>query len=189
MYGKLENNALKYAPHYLILNNKTILNPQENDYINAGYKEVVYGDMPLVEADEGLDTSYVEQGNKIQVVYEAVSKFTTAQQREEEFYNNFISTSWGNFRKQPKGYQSAVEAVNCVFNMVNILGSFTSDLAPLLIFYQTPDFNDETQCSEDWLSTQQITPNATTKEEFLSWYSEFQIKWAQTQYTTMQISV
>ena len=69
MYAKLENNALKYAPHYLILNNKMILNPQENDYINAGYKEVVYGDMPLCESGKIIVENYCEDENKKTVNY------------------------------------------------------------------------------------------------------------------------
>ena len=42
MYGKLEDNTLKYAPHYVIYNNKIILNPQSEDYLIAGYKEIEF---------------------------------------------------------------------------------------------------------------------------------------------------
>ena len=189
MYAKLENNKLISAPYYLILNNKTILNPQKDDYLCAGYKEVQYSIKP--EPEEGCEiiTSYSEYDDKIVVNYQLQNILQTAEQRQEEFYNNFIPTSWRNFTKQTQGYQSAVEAVNCVFNMVNILGSFTSDLAPLLIFYQTPDFNDETQCSEEWLVENQYIHQPCIKEEFLLWYKEFQIVWAQTEHTSTTISV
>ncbi len=69
MYAKLENNTLKYAPHYLILNNKTILNPQGNDYINAGYKEVVYSLKPDIKEGYEIIQIYSRDEDKIYVTY------------------------------------------------------------------------------------------------------------------------
>lgn len=69
MYGKLENNILKYAPHYIIHNNKMILNPQGEDYLTAGYKEIEFGIMPLVEGNKNIIETYSENESKIIVSY------------------------------------------------------------------------------------------------------------------------
>lgn len=110
-----------------------------------------------------------------------------AQERQKEFNNNFIITSWGAFRKTPQGYSSAVEAVNTIFNMVNIAQGLTESLAPLLIFYEVPDFTDPKQCTEDWLVANQKTHEPCDLATFMQWYLEFQTIWAQTQYTSQQV--
>lgn len=110
------------------------------------------------------------------------------EKRQQDFYNNFIVTSWGAFRKNPKGYSSAVEAVNTIFNMVNVAQSFTEQLASLLIFYETPDFTDAEQCTEEWLVAHQKTHEACDLATFMQWYLEFQTVWAQTQYTDAPIA-
>lgn len=76
MYAKLENNILKYAPHYLILNGKTILNPQDGDYKNAGYKELVYTKRPDITGNKRIVETYSEGADKITVNY-AVEDFIT----------------------------------------------------------------------------------------------------------------
>lgn len=85
MYAKLENNKLISAPYYLILNNKTILNPQKDDYLYAGYKEVQYSTKP--EPEEGCEiiTSYSEYDDKIVVNYSLkdLSLYNEAQTTEE----------------------------------------------------------------------------------------------------------
>lgn len=108
--------------------------------------------------------------------------------RTKEFYNNFVVTSWGAFRKTPKGYSSAVEAVNTIFNMVNVAQSLTNELAQLLIFYEVPDFAQAEQCTEDWLIAHQKTHEACDLQTFMTWYLEFQTVWAQTQYTDIPIT-
>lgn len=110
------------------------------------------------------------------------------EKRKQNFYNNFIITSWGAFRKNPRGYSSAVEAVNTIFNMVNVAQSFTEQLANLLIFYEVPDFSDSQQCTQDWLIAHQKTHEACDLATFMKWYLEFQTVWAQTQYTDKLIS-
>ena len=110
-----------------------------------------------------------------------------AEARQKEFYNNFVVTSWGAFRKNPKGYSSAVEAVNTIFNMVNVAQAFTEQLAPLLIFYEVPDFTKEEQCTEEWLVAHQKTHEACDLATFMQWYLEFQTVWASTQYTDIPV--
>lgn len=109
------------------------------------------------------------------------------QERQKQFADNFIITSWGAFRKTPQGYSSAVEAVNTIFNMVNIAQGLTESLAPLLIFYEVPDFTDPEQCTEDWLIANQKTHEPCDLATFMQWYLEFQTIWAQTQYTSQQV--
>ena len=47
----------------------------------------------------------------------------TEEQNKAEFESKFFEIeSVGYYRKQPKGYQSAVESINTAFNMVTILG-------------------------------------------------------------------
>ena len=110
-----------------------------------------------------------------------------AQERQKEFNNNFIITSWGAFRKRPQGYSSAVEAVNTIFNMVNIAQGLNESLAPLLIFYEVPDFTAPEQCTEEWLVANQKTHEPCDLATFMQWYLEFQTIWAQTQYTSQQV--
>lgn len=69
MYGKLEDNTLKYAPHYVIYNNKIILNPQSEDYLIAGYKEIEFSAIPLAEEGKNIIETYSENENKIIVNY------------------------------------------------------------------------------------------------------------------------
>ena len=110
-----------------------------------------------------------------------------AEKQKQKFYDNFVVTTWGAFRKTPKGYSSAVEAVNTVFNMVNVAQAFTEELAKLLIFYEVPDFADSEQCTEEWLISNQKNHEACDLHTFMSWYLEFQTVWAQTQYTDIPI--
>ena len=106
---------------------------------------------------------------------------------KEDFNNNFVITSWGAFRKTPKGYSSAVEAVNTIFNMVNVQQAFTEQLAPLLIFYEVPDFTKEEECTEEWLVANQKTHEPCDLATFMQWYLEFQTVWASTQYTDIPV--
>lgn len=110
-----------------------------------------------------------------------------AEKRKEEFNNNFLITSWGAFRKTPKGYSSAVEAVNTIFNMVNLQQAFTEQLTPLLIFYEVPDFTKADECTEEWLVAHQKTHEACDLATFMQWYLEFQTVWASTQYTDIPV--
>ena len=73
MYGKLENNELIYASRVAITNGDMIItNPQEEDYINAGYKEVV--DNAPFDAEIEYTPVYTETEDKIIINYEAVNE-------------------------------------------------------------------------------------------------------------------
>lgn len=49
-YGKLIDNTLSYAPNVLSANDKVIISPFENDYIQAGYLPIIIDvDLPYKE--------------------------------------------------------------------------------------------------------------------------------------------
>ena len=60
--------------------------------------------------------------------------------RESEFKKSFFKVEgFGWYRKQPKGYQSAVESMNVLFNIANVTQGIQ---AGLIIFYEEPDFKN-----------------------------------------------
>lgn len=166
----------------------------ENNKINgAGQARILNEEVTNFEVTEEVYNAYVTEPDKYiwdgsDVVENPNYEQEQAQARTIEFYNNFVVTSWGAFRKTPKGYSSAVEAVNTIFNMVNVAQSLTEDLATLLIFYEVPDFTQAEQCTEEWLVAHQKTHEACDLQTFMQWYLEFQTVWAQTQYTNIPIT-
>jgi len=104
------------------------------------------------------------------------------QECRDQIKAEFIKTSLGLYRKQPKGYSNAVESVNVIFNMVNAMGSLTEQIASLVIFYPEPDFSDPKQCTEEWLIANSYNPEPMKLAEFMKFYIEFQTIWAAEQY-------
>lgn len=105
-----------------------------------------------------------------------------AEKRKELFYSQFIATSLGNYRLQPKGYANAQQAMDVTNTMATALGGLTEQLTNLVIFYPTPDFTDAEQCTEEWLVTNQIKPDVMTLEEWQKFYLEFCQLYAMQQY-------
>ena len=102
--------------------------------------------------------------------------------RQEEFYNKFLATSKGNYRLQPKGYSNAQQSVDTINGMVNALGGLTQQIAQMVIFYPTPDFTKEEECTEEWLIAHQYNAEPMTKEEWTDFYIEFSSLYAMNQY-------
>lgn len=95
--------------------------------------------------------------------------------READFKSKFFEIQgYGWYRKQPKGYQSAVESMNVLFNIANVTDGID---AGLIIFYQEPDFTKEEECTEEWLIEHQIIQPAMTKQAFMSLYVAFMTAW------------
>lgn len=69
---KLENDTLKkFKGGFVVLNNRIYTNPTEDTVRKAGYKDVVYGDMPEYdEATQYLQEVYTEDDTTIYVSYE-----------------------------------------------------------------------------------------------------------------------
>ena len=69
---KLENDMLiKYHGGFVVLNNRIYTNPTEETIRKAGYKNVVYSDMPEYDIEtQYLVEAYTEDDTTIQVGYE-----------------------------------------------------------------------------------------------------------------------
>ena len=104
------------------------------------------------------------------------------EKRREDFYNNFLSTSLGNYRLKPKGYANAQQSIDTINNIVMAFGGLTEQVAQMVIFYQTPDFTKPEECTEDWLVAHQYNPEPMTREQWLQYYVEFTQKYAAAQY-------
>lgn len=86
----------------------------------------------------------------------------------------FEISNVGWFRKTPKGYGSAIEALNTAFNVV-----LSTSILPkgVLTFYKQPDFSKEEQCSESWLLENSFKNDEMTTIEFNAFYSSFVTAW------------
>lgn len=106
MYAKLIDNTLVFARHYIEINNKTILNPQEKDYIDAGYKIVEYEQMPTISENQEIVTTYIEDDEKIKVVYSIKEKSMSFEEykdfkiseNEQKRNVEYINTSLGKLK-------------------------------------------------------------------------------------------
>lgn len=95
--------------------------------------------------------------------------------REANFKTQFFEVkNYGWYRRIPKGYGSAVESMNVLFNIASVSQGIQ---AGLIIFYETPDFSDPEQCTEEWLVQHQIVMPAMTLQEFMQLYIAFMTAW------------
>ena len=98
-----------------------------------------------------------------------------AAKREKDFKEQFFEIEgYGWFRKIPKGYSSAVEAMSAAFNMVSIVGYLPANT---LTFYTEPDFTDEIQCTEEWLVENTYKNDELTTTAFGQLYAKFLEGW------------
>lgn len=102
--------------------------------------------------------------------------------RKAEFEQQFITTSKGNYRLIPRGYANAQQSIDTVNNIVNAMGELTETIANMVIFYDTPDFSKEEECTEEWLIQHQHHPLPMTIEEWTQFYIEFTTLYADKQY-------
>jgi len=152
-----------------------------------GNKIKFYTEQPLnpsiynVDKWEETNEEYVLDGDEY-VLNDAEYKKKQAKIRQEEFYNKFLATSKGNYRLQPKGYANAQQSVDTINGMVNALNGLTQQIAQMVIFYPTPDFTKEEECTEEWLIAHQYNAEPMTKEEWTDFYIEFSSLYAMNQY-------
>ena len=113
-----------------------------------------------------------------ELVFEEDVQNELAEKRKQTFLQDFFKIQYNEqdlyFRKQPKGYSSAVESINTAFNIVNTIGTLP---AGSLVFYQQPDFADETQCTEEWLVEHQVKSEQMSATEFGTFYAGFITAW------------
>lgn len=97
--------------------------------------------------------------------------------REANFKAQFFEIqNYGFYRKQPKGYTSALESLTVAYNLVTS-GVIQELPAGTFIFYQEPDYTKPEECTEEWLINHQILSEAMTAQQFLPFYAQFVIAW------------
>lgn len=145
----------------------------------------------LLQALQFMVYDTIEETDKDYVLYNGeyvplnetyLQKIT--KERQEQFYTQFIQTSLGNYRLQPKGYANAQQAMDVTNTMATALGGLTEQLVPLVIFYETPDFSKAEECTEEWLVAHQKNPSVMTLEQWQKFYFEFCQLYAMQQYKT-----
>lgn len=98
-----------------------------------------------------------------------------ANERKTQFLNQFFKIDgYGYYRKQPKGYGSAVESLNTAFNIVSIKQKLPTNT---LTFYLEPDFTNPEQCTEDWLVANAIKNEEMSAADFGVFYAQFMTDW------------
>ena len=106
-----------------------------------------------------------------------------AQKRQQEFLKDFFKVplssqftekEYAYYRKIPKGYSSAIESIMAAERVCSKMQGLPANN---LIFYEEPDFYDETQCTEEWLYSHQITLPALTVEQFDNIFITFIQSW------------
>lgn len=136
-----------------------------------------------IEVTEELYNNFSNEPNKYkyngkEIVLNENYENELAEQRKQTFLKDFFKIQYNEqdlyFRKQPKGYSSAVESINTAFNIVNTIGTLP---AGSLVFYQQPDFTNETQCTEEWLVEHQVKSEQMSATEFGTFYAGFITAW------------
>ena len=136
------------------------------EYLNPSFYQL--------DKQEYTDKEYVLDGEEYVLKDEAWEE-KQAQARKEEFLKQFFKIDgYGYFRKQPKGYGSAVESLNTAFNIVTVLGNLPANT---LTFYAEPDFTVAEQCTEEWLVENAIKNEVMTPSEFGTFYAQFMMAW------------
>lgn len=163
------------------------LNVENNKIVNCGNFDITSDTTKSYEVTEEVYYNYIKHEDRYliendEVVEdpEFITRLTAA--NRQNFENKFLATSKGNYRLQPKGYANAQQSVDTINNMVNALNGLPENVANMILFYPTPDFSKEEQCTEEWLVAHQYTAQPMTKEEWTTYYIEFSTLYAQNQY-------
>ena len=154
------------------------------------YATIINNETGLVDIAEGTNTKYYKSigMEQLDVKQSDIDGYwylaekcpmktdeEQAQQREKEFKSQFFEiVNVGFYRRQPKGYSSALESVNTAFNAVTIMGNLP---AGTLTFYKEPDYSDPEQCTEQWLVENSFKNEVMTTEEFGQFYASFITAW------------
>lgn len=155
------------------------------------YCKIIDEETGLVQVGAGCsDEYYIEIGMKKRNVKQSdvdnnwylydkcpIKPEPTPDERREEFLLKFFKVeNIGYYRKQPKGYQSAIESINTAYNVCKENKGLP---AGVLIFYQEPDFTNPEECTEEWLVTHQIILPAMNEADFIQLYNLFVTIWNQ----------
>lgn len=146
----------------------------QNEKIKFYVEEPLNPSIYNVDKWEETEDEYVLDGDEY-VIKDEEWEQEQAKKREADFKSKFFEiTGYGWYRKQPKGYTSAVESLNTAFNAVTIMQKLP---AGMLIFYQAPDFTKPEECTEEWLIAHQTFNNEMTAQEFGTFYVGFMTAW------------
>ena len=92
-----------------------------------------------------------------------------AAKRQAEFESNFfLITDFGWYRKVPKGYSSAVESLNTLFNAVSVIQQLPANY---ITFYTAPNFTVPEQCTDKWLVENSYRNTEMTIGQFALFYN------------------
>lgn len=153
-YIFIQNNKINGKGQCKCLN-EDILNIEVTEEIYNNIEKYIYKDGEIV-INENLELELAEA-------------------RKKEFLKQFFKIDgYGYFRKQPKGYGSAVESLNTAFNIVTVLGNLPANT---LTFYAEPDFTVAEQCTEEWLVENATKNEVMTPSEFGTFYAQFMMAW------------
>ena len=154
----------------------------QNDLIIADKEEALtkfYSNVLPLPNDYVINKYIVQNG---ELVLNPDYDQEEADTREAKFKADFFEIpNFGWFRKQPKGYSSAVESLNTAFNAVTIMQKLP---AGMLIFYQEPDFTKPEECTEEWLIEHQTYSEEMTVQEFGAFYVGFMTAWNNQEHVT-----
>ena len=151
-----------------------------NDKIIDFNTEYDNKDIIRIETSEEVYNAYLEDKNKViykdgEIILNTNFENEKAQERKEVFLKQFFKIEcYGYFRKQPKGYGSAVESLNTAFNIVTVIGNLPANT---LTFYAEPDFTNPEQCTEEWLVANSTKNEVMTPSEFGTFYAQFTMAW------------
>lgn len=148
---------------------------QENK-IKFYTEEPLNPDIYNLDKVEETDQEYVLSGEEY-VLKDSEWEEEQAQLREENFKSQFFEIQGYNwYRKQPKGYTSALESLNVAYNMITS-GAIQELPSGTFIFYPQPDFTKPEQCTEEWLIANQILSEAMNAQQFIQFYAQFVVAW------------
>ena len=146
----------------------------QNGKIKFYTEEMLNPDFYQLDKQEYTEDEYVLDGEEY-VLKDEVWEEKQTEARKEEFLKQFFKIDgYGYFRKQPKGYGSAVESLNTAFNIVTVIGNLPANT---LTFYAEPDFTIPEQCTEEWLVANATKNEVMTPSEFGTFYAQFMMAW------------
>ena len=128
------------------------------------------------------DDFYVLDPELGYVLYDQAWLDRETQKRQQNFESQFLQTSLGNYRLNPRGYANAQQSMDTINALVIYSQGLTAEIAAQIIFYDTPDFSKPAQCTEEWLVQHQHHPEPMTLQEWGQFYVEFSRAYALKQY-------
>lgn len=154
--------------YYAQVENNEIIGTSEAKFLDEGILNIEISKVVHDNIDH-----YIWDGE--QIIIDPNYDTEQAAIREATFKADFFEVEgYGFYRRQPKGYQSAVESMNVLFNIANVSQGLQ---AGLIIFYQEPDYTKPEECTEEWLVAHQIIMPAMTLQEFMQLYVAFMTAW------------